>query len=139
MFLRTKRTLVTEAEWECLGLGDSSLARYLAATFHWPQMTTGQALLLGIYMTQQAKRYVNGCGGDTDALVLGYGGAVEEIERGQTAKMEQYLELAVGEASSLLAVMMRTELSDSETNLLLEQITLKVRDLKAGFSSKKWL
>jgi len=131
---RTKRTLVAEAQWECLGIGDSPLIRYLAEVFNWPHMSTKQALLLAVYMVQQAKKYVDGCGGDTDAIIFDRKGSGEKITRERIKYFEQYLESTMVEASSLFAAGIKTELSATETELLLTAICRRFKNLKTGFA-----
>ena len=55
-----------------IGAGDSSVLRYLVPTLtmHSDQFTAWRAIHVGIYLTCQAKRYVDGCGGDTDVLTI---------------------------------------------------------------------
>jgi hypothetical protein len=57
-------------EWEYLGIGDSSLIRYLGGVLLDQVKSAEEKLALAVYMVAQAKLYVDGCGGDTDVLVL---------------------------------------------------------------------
>jgi hypothetical protein len=69
--LKLSRHGVREVEeWECLGIGDSSLVRYLAGILLDQAASADEKLALAVYMVTQAKLYVDGCGGDTDVLVL---------------------------------------------------------------------
>lgn len=79
--LKSSRNRVSPVPvWDCVGRGDSSLTRYLAAIFlgtfeHLP-------VALGVpvcdYIITQAKKYVRGCGGDTNLFVLTKKGKVHE-------------------------------------------------------------
>jgi 20S proteasome alpha/beta subunit len=53
-----------------LGIGDSSLVRFLADTMYSPEMTTKEALDLGIYIVHKAEQYIDHCGGPIDVLTL---------------------------------------------------------------------
>lgn len=55
-----------------IGAGDSSVIRYLAPTIakEVSSYRVWQAINLGVYLTIQARRYVDGCGGETDVLVI---------------------------------------------------------------------
>jgi hypothetical protein len=78
-FLKTERKIVSEvpSRFDFVGVGDSSLLRYLAPLLtQRPSYKAEQACYLGIYLTLQAKRYVDGCGGETDAIVLKKNGSV---------------------------------------------------------------
>jgi len=72
-FLKTERKIVSEvhSRFDYVGVGDSSLLRYLAPLLtQRPRYKAEQACYLGIYLTLQAKRYVDGCGGETDGIIL---------------------------------------------------------------------
>ena len=67
---RSRRNLLIPAEFECLGVGDSSLVRYLVESFATPRMGVRHYLPLLIYVMHQAKKYVEGCGGPTDVMYV---------------------------------------------------------------------
>lgn len=58
--------------WDCIGCGDSSLIRYLAAIFLENRIHLPIRLAVPIcdYIIAQAKKYVQWCGGDTNPFVL---------------------------------------------------------------------
>ena len=70
--LKTERKAVTEVpKFDYVGVGDSSLLRYLAPLMAQPDSyTCDQAIGLGVCLVLQAKRYIDGCGGDTDVAIL---------------------------------------------------------------------
>lgn len=70
--LKTEGKVVSEVDrYDYVGVGDSSVLRYLAPLLTQTRgYTAKQALNLGVYFVLQAKRYVDGCGGDTDAVIL---------------------------------------------------------------------
>jgi len=67
--------------WDCVGCADSALIRYLGSIFlenrvHLPLF---RAVPICIYLVAQAKKYIEGCGGSTDLIVLtAKGQAIEE-------------------------------------------------------------
>lgn len=70
--------------WDCIGVGDSALIRYLGAIFlgkhiHLPLR---RAVPICIYMVAQAKKYVPFNGGPTDLIVLSTSGQVVQREFG---------------------------------------------------------
>lgn len=72
MYVGRRTTLHEETELAFAGVGDSSLSRFLASTLPvslYP-MTTKAAQLLGVYIIEQAKQFVDGCGGDTYVITL---------------------------------------------------------------------
>lgn len=70
--LKTEGWIVREvSRFEYVGVGDSSVLRYLSPFLTQTRgYTISQAFNLGIYLTLQARRYIEGCGGETDAIVL---------------------------------------------------------------------
>jgi hypothetical protein len=66
------KVVSTVDEHHFVGCGDSSVLRYLIPTLtkHSSGYSAWQAVNIGVYLTLQAKRYVDGCGGDTDILIL---------------------------------------------------------------------
>jgi hypothetical protein len=80
--LKTQGHLVREVpRFDYVGTGDSSLIRYLSQFLTQTRgYTTSQALRLGAYFVFQAKRYIDGCGGDTDARVLQPNGTAPRID-----------------------------------------------------------
>lgn len=99
--LRSKGKVVTDAQFECLGIGDSALLRFLydIACPIQNSLNVQQALLWGIYMIQQAKKYVpQWCGGDTHAFkILEDGKVYPFIKPIEVEEMAAKLELTVSE------------------------------------------
>jgi hypothetical protein len=73
LLLVSKNDLVRESSAECLGVGDSSLIKYLTAFLLPLIFSTNHATLAGSYIVKQAKAYVDGCGGDTLTVALSNG------------------------------------------------------------------
>jgi hypothetical protein len=69
---RSSGKVLTNAELGCIGVGDSSVIRYLFDTFarkgRWMQLE--YFVPLGFYVMNQAKKYVEGCGGRTDCIIF---------------------------------------------------------------------
>jgi hypothetical protein len=81
-----KRLLMTEGKDThripngFVGIGDKSVVHYLSVLLIGRSSgtcTIRQAELLGIYLIQQAKNWVDGCGGDTDVIILRSDGRIE--------------------------------------------------------------
>jgi len=64
---------------ECLGVGDSSVLRFLADTFLRDDITLAQGLTLGCYMVAKARTYIDGCGGPTQAVFLNHKGKMRNM------------------------------------------------------------
>lgn len=85
-----------------IGAGDSSVLRYLVPTL--TQKSDGwvawQAVNVGVYLTLQAKRYVDGCGGDTDVMILKRNGHVQTTEPYHLEQDLLKLEFLMGRAAT---------------------------------------
>jgi 20S proteasome alpha/beta subunit len=78
---RARNMLVTESEIaECLGVGDSSIIRFLADLFVRPGMTVLQGTVLACYMVSKATTYIDGCDGPIQATVVGNHGTFYNID-----------------------------------------------------------
>jgi len=70
--VKTDRKAVSAvSKFDYIGVGDSSLVRFLTplvTSTH--SYTREQAINLAVGLVLQAKRYVDGCGGDTETIVL---------------------------------------------------------------------
>jgi 20S proteasome alpha/beta subunit len=72
MFVGRRTTLHREYGTAFAGIGDNSLARFLASTLplNRDNLTVNEALLIGAYIVEQAKAFADGCGGETQSLVV---------------------------------------------------------------------
>ncbi len=70
VLLRTNANQVVRASRECIGVGDSSVIRYLADVTGHPLLSPDDATTLGIYMVTLANRYIDGCGFGVDVVTL---------------------------------------------------------------------
>ncbi len=95
-----------------IGFGDSALVRYLSAALlkadkdPWKQ----QAMLFGVYVLSQAKKYVHGCGGDTDVVGLFCGDAYELPSR-SLERMENQFDQFEQRASEVLVALTHDSIS----------------------------
>jgi hypothetical protein len=72
MYVGRRTTLYEEQSMAFAGVGDSALSRFLTDTLpiKGRNHTAEKALLLGVYIVDQAKRFIDGCGGDTHTLII---------------------------------------------------------------------
>lgn len=75
---------------EYIGCGDSSALRYVA-DFLLPAevQSTKEADFLACYMCSIASRYVDGCGGGPDRIVLGLDGLITDLQGGPLDNQQQ--------------------------------------------------
>ncbi len=120
--VKTEGKLLSDvSDFEYVGCGDSSLLRYLAPITAnkdslWPSIS--QALFIGTYWVLQAKRWVEDCGGDTEAFVLHWNGGMHK-RNPDASKWEQRLLRLERDASNVLKTIgdAKTSDSDFESNL----------------------
>jgi 20S proteasome alpha/beta subunit len=71
---RTQNTLVVDAEiGECIGVGDSSVLRFISDVLVQPRMTITEGIVIACYMVSKAITYIDGCDGPLQATVLADG------------------------------------------------------------------
>ncbi len=71
-------------DFSFLGVGDSSLLRYLAAVLFSPKMTIPEVSNLAIYLIGQAISFIDHCGGSIDLYSMNYGGDYEAMPEAET-------------------------------------------------------
>jgi hypothetical protein len=93
---RSKGKLLHASDFDCLGIGDSSIVRYFTETFVNERMGLHQLLPLFIYVMEQAKKYIDGCGGQTDVLYTVKGRSVGRTSatriQSDNEKIEQHMQ-----------------------------------------------
>ncbi|MFZ0418258.1 MAG: hypothetical protein WAM04_09125 [Candidatus Sulfotelmatobacter sp.] len=129
-FLKTERKIVSLASgMEYIGLGDSSLLRYLAPLLVQTRAhIASQAMMLGNFLVQQAKRYVDGCGGETNGLVLKSDGRATwytHIDRIEQRFLS--LEFALGQVATFL---FDGRVTEHEFNGKIDQLTTALKDFR---------
>jgi hypothetical protein len=87
--IRSSQTAVRRSlTFEFLGVG-AILGRYLADTMYSIGMSLRQASLMAIYILRLAKKYVPGCGGHSDILVIDSQGNMEFLQTPGIAALEE--------------------------------------------------
>lgn len=100
--LKTEQKVVTKVDkHDYIGIGDSSILRYLIPLLTKTNgYTSKQAAFVGVYLTLQAKRYVEGCGGDTDVMTVNYNGNISLTEADRIEQQLLMLEFHLGKTAS---------------------------------------
>jgi hypothetical protein len=99
--IKTAGNRVVVGHTEYIGLGDSSALRYVADFLipHNDLPSTSEADFLACYMCSVATRYVDGCGGVSDRVVLHLDGAMTDVHGDllpNQAQRTQYSEAEMG-------------------------------------------
>jgi len=66
----TYESNVLEVERQYIGAGDSPVIRYVGELIKGFQLTVEEAPMLGVYLVSLANRFIPGCGGGPDVLVM---------------------------------------------------------------------
>src|ERR1700691_2136929 len=93
MFCGKSGSITESKELVLLGCGDSSLSRYLEGMFPDGRllMDASTALVSGAYLIEQAKLYVDGCGGNSQISLVTSG----QVKTFRGAALKQLVDLAV--------------------------------------------
>lgn len=89
-----KRTLFYEEQAPAyIGTGNRSLSRFLASTLPLTgrPLFAKNALVAGVYMVNQAKDFVYGCGGETQAILIKDSGLPDRWGSGEKLSVEEAL------------------------------------------------
>ena len=128
--LKTDAKVVSEvAGYDYVGAGDTSALRYLA-----PILTRGghfsakQALNVGVYLVLQAKRYVDGCGGDTNAVILQADGRPRVVTG--THAIEQHLLMLEHVLTRAGTDFFDSRCSEDDFNNSLDRLAKMMRDYR---------
>jgi 20S proteasome alpha/beta subunit len=96
MYRGQGKLLVDVEDFECVGVGDSSVLHYLASVLFPRALSLNQAVLLGCYLIMQAVEYIDGCGGPLQARAI-RDGCISKIGNvDEQAKLEGF-ESCLGE------------------------------------------
>lgn len=91
----TGKSLLWETEKiRCLGVGDSSLTRYLSENLYTSTISTEEGKKIAIYIIAKAKAYIDHCGGDTIVYSLRDGAQLTAILPDEISRLESEMNAA---------------------------------------------
>jgi 20S proteasome alpha/beta subunit len=73
--------------FDCLGVGDSSLIRYLSHTLYSCDMTVENGAKVAVYLISRANKYVDKCSGGPDIVALTHGGEVRFLDAAKVSEL----------------------------------------------------
>ncbi len=111
-----KRNVILDA----IGCGDI-LATYLTMRLLYPKSWIGQATPVGIYIIDQVKEHVEGCGGNTQLVTIDYKGEVEVSPHKEVKDETERLRSADLIARQIIGLIMNTFDSAENFARLLEE------------------
>ncbi|HXZ13449.1 MAG TPA: hypothetical protein VEG64_13765 [Candidatus Sulfotelmatobacter sp.] len=134
--IRISAGINDEPQWACIGIGDSSLVRYFVSQIPAippAYLPAKEVSRLAIYIVQQAKNFVDGCGGETDAVIV-YDDTEQQIERVEYKEVEQDSESLQFAFRYLYNIWTNVDVSEEERYKLMDDLSNFVK-LKRGASS----
>jgi 20S proteasome alpha/beta subunit len=123
--LRISGGIIDEPDWACIGIGDSSLVRYIIsqlAPIHPRDLPAKDGALLAVYVVQQAKAFVDGCGGPTDAAITYDKGVERPLEEVDYRAIETEFESLQFAFRYLYSIWTISQLPADERNRLMEDL-----------------
>lgn len=92
MYMGKRTVFYEEHEPAYIGVGNRSLSRFLAAALPLAKtpLSARQALVAGVYIVNQAKEFVDGCGNETQAVLVKNDGFPDIWAKGNLS-IEKYL------------------------------------------------
>lgn len=88
---RVQGLTVVKSERDYIGVGDSSVLRYIGELLMGSELSVKQAKIAGIYMVSLANRFIDGCKG-TDILVMPASGEMKLLSREEIVTHKTTLE-----------------------------------------------
>jgi 20S proteasome alpha/beta subunit len=73
--------------FDCLGVGDSSLIRYLSHTLYSLDMAAEDGAKVAVYLVSKANKYVDKCSGGPDIVTLTHGGEVRFLDAAKVREL----------------------------------------------------
>lgn len=134
---RSSGKVLTNAELECIGVGDSSVIRYLFDAFarkgRW--MKLEHFVPLGFYVMNQAKKYIEGCGGRTDCIIFQGRTNVDHIiyanDSGPINEIEELMESLEGAVVNLFENFSDSKLSKEGFSAMIEKFGIRVEHVRS--------
>jgi len=129
--IKTSKITVNEVPlYDYVGVGDSSIVRYLeslflSGPFH---LTIKTAAVIATYFVAKAKAFVDGCGGDTNLIELLPGGSLRECST-MTPTMEQDVLMAEFFLKQFFFDVMNSNASEQQREAALKRFTDRIRDI----------
>ena len=128
--LHTEGSIIEDTDFAVIGIGNSSLIRYLVTSFRaiGTPRTTDFAMNFGVYSVSQAKNFIDGCGGKTEAAILKHDGELIDCSHGDDlAEREAKLQIFEDEMSRLFQWATGPQPSETEMSILLGNMFSKIK------------
>jgi hypothetical protein len=122
--------IVNEVEgYELTGIGDV-LARYIAARTYKDNLSLQEAAVLATYTLEQAKEYVDGCGGESHVVLLFKTGKHRRLDFMKITALNTMLRSYEQSAMQLMLAAPNQEISDADFDVRVETFRLILKALR---------
>jgi hypothetical protein len=125
---RSSGKVLADADLDCIGVGDSSVIRYLFETFPKNSQFTKLEYFVpfGLYVMQQAKKYIEGCGGRTDCIIFQEGKIIHANNPQTIKEIEEEMESLEGEVVNLFENYSISNMSQEDFAKVLEKFANRI-------------
>jgi hypothetical protein len=130
--LRSHGKIVTPVDtFHAIGIGDSSLIRFLRDLFamHPQFMQTEECVMLGTYMVGKAKKFIEGCGGETQALIVLPNGQLRPVFGKTIEFREAYLSKVEREFTQLISSLTNPRLDTQFTEQRIDEFSTAIKQI----------
>jgi 20S proteasome alpha/beta subunit len=119
---------------ECIGYG-LALGKSLTKQIFKEDMTVEHAGLTAVYVLQQAKRWVDGCGGNSDIVVLSNDGNVLQMSAGMVNQLEKHFDEFNRHLRPIIIACADRDVEDKKFNEMMDDFDYQLRRLRGRFTS----
>jgi len=127
---RADGDVLSVESWSCIGVGDSSLVRFLIGRFWKHDLSIECAILLAAYIVHYAKKYIDKVGGKTQIFVVRSRGDVQVLSGKSMDAVDQLLEEMEDVAGRFLGAWADKTNSDSGVNFVAPIFCRKLVELR---------
>jgi hypothetical protein len=124
--------VLTDTSLDCIGIGETSVVRYFIGTFPRAGQFTKLEYFVpfGLYVMQQAKKYVRGCGGRTDCIVFQEGKISYLTNPRPIKEVEEEMESLEGEVVNLFAKYSASSMKQEDFADVLEKFSARIEQIR---------
>jgi hypothetical protein len=125
-----------ETVFHAIGCG-KYLTGYIASRLLRPKISFDEAVPIAIYMVDEAKNHVDGCGGDTHVVTLSAEGKIEQYSQNSIIAGTEQLREADWIARRIVDLAIHPDLSEDHLRTLVDQWLDSLRKLREKIHSKE--
>jgi 20S proteasome alpha/beta subunit len=117
---------------DCIGYG-IALGKSLIKQLFTPQISIDDAALVALYVLQQAKRWVDGCGGNSDIVLLRHDGQILRMTTEWIVSLERHFDEFNQHLSPLLIACADKQREHTDFDKILDEFNHQIQRLRGRF------